>query len=111
MLSINKIEKGSANYFLVSARLNDGTQNKSIKLIATQNNKKQEIGKLFFKKNKAKCNLNNIDLLEKGSYKIDAITSTGNIIDVSFLQTGDFSVLHGSTNLIKINKEQSSIEA
>lgn len=110
MLSINKIEKDSANHFLVSARLNDGTQNKSIKLIATQNRKKQEIGKLFFKKNKAKCNLNNIDLLEKGSYKIDAITSTGNIIDVSFLQTGDFSVLHGSTNLIKINKEQSSIE-
>lgn len=85
MLSINKIEKGASNHFSISAKLSDGLQNRSVKLIATKNNKQLEIGKFFFKKNKSKCNLNNVELLEKGNYKLDAISSNGNVIDVSFI--------------------------
>lgn len=104
MISINKIEKMNKKHFFVSAKINDKENNQSVRLIATKNNKKLEIGKLFFKTNKAKCNLHNIDLLENGSYKIDALSSKGSIIDVSFSLSDTSTELHGSTNIIKIKK-------
>lgn len=110
MLSINKIEKGASNNFSISAKLSDGLQNRSVKLIATKNKKQLEIGKFFFKKNKSKCNLNNVELLEKGNYKLDAISSNGNVIDVSFISENIPSLLHCSSSVIKINKDTLSLE-
>ncbi|MEZ7008335.1 CDP-glycerol glycerophosphotransferase family protein [Aeromonas sp. S13(2024)] len=110
MLSINNIEQNNSNGFIISARLNDGLQNRSVKLLATKNNKQLEIGRLFFKKNKAKCNLNNVELLEKGIYQLNAISSAGNLIDVSFTGSNILSTLHCNTSIISLNQESQSLE-